>query len=216
MKKEDPISNEVASIKSEVAQLLNKSQVEEALILLTEKYMLYDNRLRKAINAKKPLDEIRPILSAVIKIGHSMNPLLTLSGCEIQAVTCGMNALFLSSSFNLVLDMADDLSLSLLQTLDAIELAVKDFPQDDSFYAQHIPVILSYLASILYALYAGINKQTKEAALIYNKLKLYKEMNAIQSPVVNTPSGPCDPLHPVEIVNDLAGRAIAIDLLVVD
>lgn len=206
------MSADVRSTLDEIVNLCEGGRSDDALRLSGEELARLDNRWRRAYNKRVEVHDLIKILYDVIVLGNVHAGLLTDHGEVADAFGVDMGLLMNVAVQDCFIELARPLLHTLLNAcvcFDAIS-ARMSFDNEDA--REHVPAVMRYLVSMLYADYNLVKDSGSPVAADAYEM-LGQLIHMVENPLVEVPGGSADPLHPIEIMNDLLGRAHALQLL---
>ncbi len=190
---------------------INTLDTPDAIRLSGEELARMDNAWRKAHNAKQPTTNI---LVAVSQLAQCHCDLLFRAAAYADAYATAVTVMMSVSLDEACTEcMPQMLSLCVIAASSLEQLGAQ-MPHDE-FTTQHMPIILGYVASLMYCYYQKtlVIEQTQWHGIAYEMLRDFANAGAIQQPTIAVGDKTVDPLHPFDLFSDLAGRSIALGLL---
>lgn len=199
----------------EIEAMLDRGDVQDAVMLSGEKLALADKLWTDARNAHSPtLDEITTL--SILATYHC--EALAMMGNVEDAFSTSVMALF-QIAFDSNRSQSLDKSrlqlyitaiMSLMRRLDSGEFTA------DEYSRSHMKHIMRYLVSMLYHYYNKVGQQSAEfphLEVAYRLLAQLKEIVAIDRKRINVLGEQTDPEEPMALFGDLIGRCKALGLL---
>ncbi len=206
------MSTDVQSILDEVVNLCEDSRRDDALRLSGEELARHDNRWRHAYNNRAGADELTAMLYDVLVLGNVHAGLLTDAGEPVDAFGVDLGLLMNVAVQDAFVPLVGSLLHTLLNACICFDAIAARLSMDDPDAREHVPAIMRYLMSLLYADYNLVKDSGSPVAGEAYEL-LGQFIGIVESPAVSVPEGTADPLHPIAIMNDLLGRAHAIGVV---
>lgn len=207
---------DISTVLNEIEQLATSGNVEDAIRLSGEELARWDNAWRKAHNSRLPVESVMTSFAA-LALAHA--DLLFRAGAWRDAYATAVTAMMSLSVDRQCMANASEMLGLLTVALAALEQIAAKI-EKDSFTETHIPVMISYLASLLYFYYRHTwsSGQSQWHGRAYPLLRDMTEVGAVRSPhiPVANPDGTSadvDPSDPAPLFSDLAGRSVALGLL---
>lgn len=199
------------AIIAEIKSLIDAGNIEDAVRLSGEELAHADNRLRKTYNEyaaenRRPDDVLKARVNEVAVLGVAHCNALIIGGAHGDAYATALTVMLAIDMCSAACSHAVEmLALSVIATA-ALDELTDHIPQDD-FAREHMPHIITCLASMMYAYYrATPSPGTVWHTRAYPRLQEFAGMGAIQQQSV-------DPSHPSPVLADLIGRSIALSLI---
>jgi hypothetical protein len=198
---------DIDALLSEIASL----EVPDAIRLSGEELARVDNAWRKAHNAKQPTTQL---LVAVSRLAQCHCDLLFRAAAYADAYATAVTVMMSVSLDDACTECMPQMLALCVIAASSLEQLGAQMPHDE-FTTQHMPIILTYVASLMYCYYQKTFsvEQTQWHGIAYEMLRDFANAGAIQQPAVTVGDKAVDPLHPFDIFSDLAGRSIALGLL---
>lgn len=203
--------NTVIELLGEIEAMVADNNLDDAVRLSGEELAHADNAWRVAHNSGA---DVKESLWCLAQLAQSHSDLLFRASAYGDAYATAVTAM-MSVSLD---DMCDECGQEMLAlcviAASSLEQLGSRMPHDE-FTEQHMPQLLSYLASLLYCYYQKtiVVEQKQWHGIAYEMLCDFANVGAVQQPVVKVGDKTVDPAHPFEIFSDIAGRSIALGLL---
>ncbi len=199
------------SLLGEINAMVADNNIPDAIRLSGEELAATDNSWRKAHNAGKETSELL-VCMAILAQSHC--DLLFRAGAYGDAYATAVTVMMSVSLDDACTQCMQEMLTLCVIAASSLEQLGSQMPHDD-FTTQHMPVILSYIASLMYCYYQKtlVIEQTQWHGIAYEMLRDFANAGAVQQPTVQVGDKAVDPLHPFDLFSDLAGRSIALGLL---
>jgi hypothetical protein len=203
--------SEVEQLLGEIDALVADNNMPDAVRLSGEELAHADNLWRVAHNARKDTKEI---LWCVAALAQSHSDLLFRAQAYADAYATAVTVMMSLSLDDACQHCMPQMLALCVVAASALEQLGAQMPHDE-FTTQHMPVVLSYIASLMYCYYQKTLAidQTQWHGIAYEMLCDFAKAGAVQQPTVAVGDKQVDPLHPFDLFSDLAGRSIALGLL---
>lgn len=209
-----------AKVIEDVAAMLGSHNLEDAIRLSGEELARADNRWRRLHNEHAERGQIVESLSEMMTLASLHSACLRRADMAADAFNTNVAALTAAAFEDaLMTDAVTALGLADSALADLQHIAER-MPYDEHTRL-HLPVIISYLASIQYALYRKAIALGATGSIVnsaYTTLQSLIHTDAVQ-PKLNVPDGDSnqtievDPTHPLPALLDLMSRAAALGLI---
>lgn len=196
---------------SEIDALVADNNIPDAIRLSGEELAHADNAWRLAHNAKQ---DTAQELWSLAALAQSHSDLLFRAAVYADAYATAVTAMMSVSLDDACAECEPEMLALSVIAASSLEQLGSQMPHDE-FTTQHMPTILTYIASLMYCYYQKTLavQQTQWHGIAYEMLCDFARAGAVQQPLITVGDKQVDPLHPFDLFSDLAGRSIALGLL---
>jgi hypothetical protein len=201
----------VKELLGEIEAMAADNNLDDAVRLSGEELAHADNAWRVAHNAGA---DVKQSLWCLAQLAQCHSDLLFRASAYADAYATAVTAMMSLSLDDMCNDSAHEMLALCVIAGSSLEQLGSRMPHDE-FTEQHMPMLFSYIASLLYYYYQKtiVAEQTPWHGIAYEMLCDFAKAGAVQQPTVAVGDKNVDPAHPFDLFSDLAGRSIALGLL---